>query len=46
MNGEGRGQWLDWGWSEGSGWGEGVGGGGLSSYFSSCLKKEVGAGVF
>ena len=24
--------------------GEGVGGGGLSPYFSSCLKREVGAG--
>ena len=46
MNGEGRGRRLDWGRSEGGGRGEmvGAGGGGLSPYFSSCLKREVGAG--
>ena len=45
MNVEGRGRRLDWGRSEGGGWGEGVGGGGLSPYFSSCLKREVGQGA-
>ena len=39
MNGEGRGRRLDWGRPEGGGRG-----GGLSPYFSSCLKREVGAG--
>ena len=41
---EGRERRLDWGRSEGGGRGEGVGGGGLSPYFSSCLKREAGGG--
>ena len=42
MNGEGRGQRLDWGRSEGGGRGEGVGGeGGLSPYFNSSLKRVL-----
>ena len=44
MNGEGRGRRLDWGRSEGGGRRDGVGGGGLSPYFSSYLKRE-GAGA-
>ena len=43
MNGEGIGRRLDWVRSEGGGRGGGRGGGeGLSPYFSSCLKREVG----
>ena len=45
MNGEGIGRRLDWVRSEGGGRGGGRGGGeGLSPYFSSCLKREVGGG--
>ena len=48
MNGEGRGRRLEWERSEGGEREEGVGGrgggGGLSPYFSSCLKRGVGAG--
>ena len=46
MNGEGRGRRLDWGRSEGGGRGKrvGDGGGNLSPYFSSCLKRGGGGG--